>query len=406
MKYLKLLLKQLSIVLFFMFFVFSCSNDDVNIEENDMEQGEDNSGGENIDNEDDIDGGDDDDDVNEEDGDDDDDDDDGGGDDDGNDNGNEDDDGTEGDVFLTDNLIIDESRTFVNFVLPNSEYNQYVNQQGNVRDITKEIYTHFNDDYDLIVILGVETNQPTGTAFGFNSPAKNEIQGLGGNTFDSTSSFGSDGKLNGVVFMPLTEYVRSGPFLHEIAHLWANKGFVPTTVGGHWGYASTGGQLGGFDTLENLGNNTYRGGIAGRNSFGTIANGANGVPYSNVELYLMGLIPENELESIQVAINPVEGSVFGEFTADEIRTYTAQELIQMNGKRVPSYADAQKKFTSLTVVISPEEKLNDTKKEQIVTTLNDFFREGDPSSRSTFNFWTATGQRAVMNNTISLESIQ
>ena len=90
MKYLKLLLKQLSIVLFFMFFVFSCSNDDVNIEENDMEQGEDNSGGENIDNEDDIDGGDDDDEVNEEDGGD---DDDGGGDDDGNDNGN----GNEGD---------------------------------------------------------------------------------------------------------------------------------------------------------------------------------------------------------------------------------------------------------------------------------------------------------------------
>ncbi|WP_029447035.1 hypothetical protein [Cellulophaga baltica] len=308
-------------------------------------------------------------------------------------------------IFLTDNLIVDASKAFVNYTLPAVDYQKYINEEGDVRDITKEIYNHFNDDYDLIVILAVETLKPEGTAYGITTPAKNSIQGLGGSVFDATSSFGSDGRLNGVVFMPRTEFVQSGPFLHEIAHLWANKGFIGTTVGGHWGYASTGGQLGGFDTLEDLGSNTYKGTVAGRTSFGTFANGGNSIPYSNVELYVMGLIPESELAAIQVAINPVAGNGAGEFTADEIKTYTAQELIAANGKRIPSYEVAQKEFTALTVIISPENAIEDTKKEAIVTSLEDFFKQG-PSSESTYNFWTATGERAHFSNGINASSIQ
>ncbi|WP_158975731.1 hypothetical protein [Cellulophaga sp. L1A9] len=311
-----------------------------------------------------------------------------------------------GTIFLTDNLIVDASKAFVNYTLPAADYEKYINEEGDVRDITKEIYNHFNDDYDLIVILAVETVKAEDTAYGINTPAKNSIQGLGGSVFDATSSFGSGGRLNGVIFMPRTEFVQSGPFLHEIAHLWANKGFIATTVSGHWGYASTGGQLGGFDALEDLGDNTYKGTVAGRTSFGTFANGGNSIPYSNVELYLMGLIPENELASIQVAINPVAGNGAGEFTADEIKTYTAQELIAANGKRVPSYEDAQKEFTALTVIISPENAIDDTKKEEVVTSLEDFFKQGIPSSESTYNFWTATGERAHFSNIIDAASIK
>lgn len=312
---------------------------------------------------------------------------------------------TNGDIILTDNLVIDKSKEFVNFKLSNSEYEQYITREANVSDITKEIYNHFNDDFDLIIILATEIEHPVGQPSGFYSTAKTLIQGIGGSsTFDGTARFGSNGKLNGVLFMPLVRYVSNGPFLHEIAHIWGNKGFIPTTVGGHWGYASTGGQLGGFDTLTDLGNNTYKGTTRGR-SFGGNANGGNGLPYSNTELYVMGLIPENELESIQVAINPVDTDTFGEFTADEIKTYTREELIEMNGKRVPSFEDSQKEFKTLTVILTPEDSLEETDKDDIISRLQDFFKADEPRW-STYNFWTATGERAIINNQINTSSVK
>lgn len=314
---------------------------------------------------------------------------------------------TNGDIILTDNLVIDKSKEFVNFKLSNSEYEKYITREANVRDITNEIYNYFNDDFDLIIILATELEHPAGQPSGFYSTAKTLIKGIGGSgTFDGTSRFGSNGKLNGTLFMPLVRYVSDGPFLHEIAHIWGNKGFIPTTVGGHWGFASTGGQLGGFDTLTSLGNNAYKGSVADKGWFGGNANGGNGLPYSNTELYVMGLIPENELEAIQVAVNPIAGDILGEFTADEIKTYTREELLEMNGSRVPSFEDSQKEFKTLTVILTPEDSLEEASKIDIVNRLQDFFREGPPSNPNRYNFWTATGERGVIRNQINTSSIK
>ncbi|WP_034664558.1 hypothetical protein [Cellulophaga sp. E6(2014)] len=177
MKSLNFSFKSLFAILFVTFFNFSCSSDENTTMEEPIAQEE-------VE----VDGGD----TTTDDDDDDDDDDDV--------------DDTEA-IFLTDNLIVDASKAFVNYTLPAVDYQKYINEEGDVRDITKEIYNHFNDDYDLIVILAVETVKPEGTAYGITTPAKNSIQGLGGSVFDATSSFGSDGRLNGVVFMPRTEFV-------------------------------------------------------------------------------------------------------------------------------------------------------------------------------------------------------
>ena len=63
----------------------------------------------------------------------------------------------------------------------------------------------------------------------------------------------------------------------------------------HWGVSSVNGQLGGFalSSLEELGEGLYQ-----ANPFGTFANGGNRLPYSSLELYLMGMIPEEEVEDI------------------------------------------------------------------------------------------------------------
>lgn len=300
---------------------------------------------------------------------------------------------TSGAIIFEETFVLNIEKSFVNMVLSPVDYNKFITGEGDLKAVSNKVYEYFEDTFDYIIILSIEQTQPEDLFYGRATQIKNDVQGLGSGLYDATQEYGSDGRLKSIIYMPRSEYVRSGPFLHEIAHTWANKGFLPSTVGGHWGFASTGGQLGGFDELVDLGNNTYRGRLNGQDGFGTFANGGNSVKYSNVELYLMGLIGPNELESVQVAENPVAGQTFGEFTADAIITYTAEDLINANGVRVPSFSNAQTEFKALAVIIS-KELLDDKKKNTIHADLENFARPSAPDANWSNNFWSATDGKA------------
>ena len=297
---------------------------------------------------------------------------------------------------LETGFTIDEEYQFTNLIISESEYNKFLEDEGDMRMVSNKVYEHFNDDFDFIIILNVEESQPNNLYYGLSTPAQGDIEGLGRNIWDNTAAFGSAGKLKTVIHMPRVEYIRNGPFLHEIQHYWCNHGLIPTTAGGHWGYSSAGGQLGGFDTIEDLGSNTYRGSVDGEVGFGTVANGGNSVPYSNLELYAMGLIAPDALESITVAENPSATGEFGVFTADALTTYTAADIIAANGARVPNYQNAQTEFKALVVVLSTGPVPQATWG-ALNANLENFARQGDPDNSwgSLYNFWTATGGRAT-----------
>nr|WP_298789656.1 hypothetical protein [uncultured Allomuricauda sp.] len=299
-------------------------------------------------------------------------------------------------LVLESGFTIDEEYQFTNLILSEDDYNKFLVDEGDMRMVSNKVFEHFNDDFDFIIILNVEESQPNNLYYGLSTPAQNDIEGLGRNIWDNSASFGSSGNLKTVIHMPRVEYIRNGPFLHEIQHYWSNHGLIPTTVGGHWGYSSAGGQLGGFDEIEDLGGNTYRGSVDGDVGFGTVANGGNSVPYSNLELYAMGLIGPNELESVVVAENPSSTADFGVFTADGITTYSAADIIADNGARVPSHENAQTTFNALVVVIStgtvPQEKWD-----TLNSNLENFAKQGDPDASwgSLYNFWKATSGKAT-----------
>ncbi len=312
-----------------------------------------------------------------------------------------------GSIVFEEGFLLTEDRLMTNLVLTTAEYNKFIQGEGDIRMISEKVYEFLEDDFDFIIILSVEAVQPPDLFFGRTTPVQNLIEGLGSNTYDNSGSYGSDGRLKSIIYMPRVEYIRNGPFLHEIVHLWGNKGFISTTVGGHWGYASVAGQLGGFDELVSLGGNSYRGSLNGSNGFGTFANGGNSIPYGNLELYLMGLIGPDELEAIQVAQNPEAGISFGEFTAEAIETLSAEELIERNGTRLPSYEDAQKSFKALTVVISKEE-LSQDNIAAVQSDLENFSRPAAPDSSwgNTNNFWMATQGKATFEFEIAAENIR
>ena len=301
-----------------------------------------------------------------------------------------------GELVLESGFILDESKRILNYVLEQSEYDKYLKEEGDFKLISKKVYEHFKDDFDFIFILSNELQVPDGLYSGISYKVQNNIEGIGSGNYNGTSSYGSEGRLKSVIHMPVPGFVVNGPFLHEIVHYWGNHGFIPTTVGGHWGYSSIGGQLGGFDELVDLGNNTYQGKRNGQNGFGTFANGGNSLPYGNIELYIMGLIGPNELDDVQYAENP-SSTGFGKFTADNIKTVTAADLIAEHGSRIPSVQNSQKEFTAITVVLSST-KMSAEAIATISTNLENFSRKAAPDGSwgGIYNFWQATQEKASL----------
>lgn len=312
--------------------------------------------------------------------------------------------GVDPEITFEENFILDKDNKLINYVVSEGDYNKFITGDGDFEMVSKKVYEYLNDDFDFLFILSVEEEQPSGLYFGITRKVKNDIEGIGSSIYNSTATYGSQGTLKSIIHMPKTEYIRNGPFLHEIMHYWGNYGFIPTTVGGHWGYSSVGGQLGGFDELIDLGSNTYQGNVNGREGFGTFANGGNTLPYGNLELYLMGLIKANELESVQVAENP-QSAGDGKFTADNITTMTAADLITQHGARVPSEQNSQKSFKGITIVLSTS-KLSEEKITSINSDLDNFAKNGTPDWGGFFNFWQATGERATIEIGIAQANIK
>jgi len=327
------------------------------------------------------------------------------------DDGNEDNNDNSKGLELAPDFILNPGRRFVNFILPADEYYEVLWRQKQVgfKKISQKVYEHFDDVYDFMFILQVEDRQPWFHYYGISAALQGNTEGIGGSIYNHAPSHGSANKLKCIISMLRTEYIVWGPSLHEITHYWGNFGFIDTQDPGHWGHSSIGGQLGGFDELRDLGNNTYQGRLKGRDGFGTFGvsdhsdYSMNSIPYGNAELYIMGLIGIDELNDIQVAVNPRDyDRISGRFDADEIKTLTPSDIVELHGPRIPNVADSQKEFKAITVVLS-KEKLSKERIDKINLDLENFSREGDPDPywENNLNFWKATQRKATMSTKIT-----
>jgi len=205
----------------------------------------------------------------------------------------------------------------------------------------------------------------------------------------------------------------NGPSLHELLHGFhinmAPPGasyIIPTVVDGHWGLSSAGGQHGGWsrDTLVSLGGGAYQArgprridGVA-RTGFGTNANGGNSIPFSNLELWTMGLIQDSELEPVDVAENPVftrvETGTTGRFTASGIRTYTPVQIMARVLTESRPSTNTPRAFRALVVLATTNATLPSTTVSNLNSDIEQFSMRSQPATG--YNFWTGTGMRATI----------
>ena len=201
-----------------------------------------------------------------------------------------------------------------------------------------------------------------------------------------------------------------GPFLHELAHQYANFGiysadqfestFPARSSFGHWGFAggSSPGQLGGFKQ-NTLKSNVE--GIANKYSakaFGSIANGGNSVPYNDLELYMMGMTPlnsVNDFDQFKGIQDITYVDTLTKFTATTKIHYTKDTLQTILGARIPSSATAQKDFNALFIVITPR-ALIDTEWTKYDEQIKQMTLKGDEGT-PIYNFWEATNGIGTLN---------
>lgn len=268
---------------------------------------------------------------------------------------------------LSDSISIGPSDNVANLVMSARDYATWINNDGFQRSnlpftITSKLYQYFKDDFDVIMLISNEDTLPsTIPYYGINSTISNNVQGIGLPIYNMASAYGSAGRLFSLMHLPYVDAIKYGPTLHEFCHCWANF-CIPTAVSGHWGFCggNSKGQLGGFKQSTLISNVD---GIPNKYSvetFGVNANGGNGVPYNELELYLMGMLPIDSVHEFDAfpVVPPASYQYYGNdqsrvcFTSDTRIHYTQATIIDSLGARVPNYYNSPKSFRALFVVLS------------------------------------------------------
>ena len=216
--------------------------------------------------------------------------------------------------------------------------------------VSERFYAHFDDAFDFVVVrpsldLGVGLH-------GLHSHMRNQITGIGVSTH-LWGGFDTPENLQSMLFI---NFNLIGPVVHELAHRWANhlELFDEELHRGHFSFTDGGGILGGnATTFADLGDGRYSIGGLPLTSFW-------GGRYSDLELYLMGLVPAAEVAPRRI----LRGAEFIDYdsekteyiaTGNEVQTVTIDDIIAAEGPRVPDFSESQKSFRMATIVVSPEE---------------------------------------------------
>jgi hypothetical protein len=225
--------------------------------------------------------------------------------------------------------------------------------------LTVKFYRTHPDNYDQLVFW---TDAPLVTdAFAYETTVKNEIQGIGVDTYDLAADFGSAGRLRSLVVMdwlgkypdnPSQKFLGENNTLsligQESGHRWLafmdfrdHTGARSDAILGrdlaHWSFFfdSDASVMEGND-IEDLGGGSFR-------TVGAVQR------YSLLDQYAMGLVPDTAVPTFFYVENPVNASASRtRESAPEVgvtfngtrRDVLIQDIIAINGPRIPSSADS------------------------------------------------------------------
>ncbi|MEN8134500.1 MAG: CARDB domain-containing protein [Thermodesulfobacteriota bacterium] len=246
--------------------------------------------------------------------------------------------------------------------LPDGTLNSFPRQE-----IATNFFKTHPDDYDFLVIFSnYDFAMPADEVAAFYLGVKNDVQGIGKNSYDNSSFFGSNGNLQGTIDMGNLSSLSSDPLSpnfsetmgilsHELLHRWAaqvkyqdSNGAIRSDLigkdGNHWSYLlDTDGSLEyGNQWMEN-GDGTFTS-LPGRKYF------------SQLDLYLMGLADRSEVPPMLLIQNPdidknrVQEA--GVIISGAPQYITIDDIIAAEGERIPGFKNSQKSFNIGAIYIT------------------------------------------------------
>jgi len=211
----------------------------------------------------------------------------------------------------------------------------------------QRLYGMFADDpFDFAVIFHTRT---TGDGIPRSLSVKNDVAGIGLDTYDHSADYGSAGALQQVVFQ--NAHTLGLEINHEFGHRWAaylNRSALNLTLpnGVHWGPSDHVGQMGNGPFLQSEGGQFRVTNADGSDHF--ISN-----PYSDLELYLMGLARADDVTPLRFVTDRGVNVQFGALLpAAATQLVTIDDIIAVYGARQPSVAASQTAFRAAFVVMS------------------------------------------------------
>jgi len=309
-----------------------------------------------------------------------------------------------------------------------------LNMQGNptVQQITNLFYQTNPDIFDFITIFITYPDSNTQ----YHLLARNHVKGIGLSIFDASNVYGSNNKLLGINWMKDIDNYYVDPFnlilgvngiLHETSHQWGafvdyinETGQVSRDLRNpynivHWDkkLETRYGLLGGYSWIDNN-NGTFTARL-----YNVSPNG-----YSNLDLYLLGLIPKEDVGLITLIHSDVNSSVIypGITIPGVAEIISVQQVINVEGERKfccvdenctsPSLQyDLEPGFNFITV---PFELTNNDINQVFNTIINDVnriyyfnnswkvFRNNLSTPSSLNSIESLSGYIVVMNNQRSL----
>lgn len=222
---------------------------------------------------------------------------------------------------------------------------------------TEYFKTHPDKDF-LVFFSTFDYTMPEGEAKGFYTEVKNDTQGINRTILDNSAQYDSAGMLQGTIDMGnITPLVGNpyGPKLeeamttlgHELGHRWLaavrfkNPDGTPNTslIGrddAHWSYL-----------LDSKGSLMYGNGWKD-NGDGTFTSTSVRNSYSPLDLYLMGMIPKEQVPPMLLIDNPAIDKTklpeLGATISGTAKTVTINDIIAASGERVPTASTSPKSF--------------------------------------------------------------
>jgi hypothetical protein len=238
--------------------------------------------------------------------------------------------------------------------------------------LTSAFYREHGDDYDFVYTW---TDFPTdlGNAFAFYLPITNEVAGIGQQLTDDSGSYGSDGRLRGLLNLNRPDLYPDDPteqflgqnsalaiFGQEQGHRWlayvrfrgSNALLGRQTA--HWSPY--------FNTESTLSSSAERhsscaeGNSIVENGNGTFSTNQRSIDYfSALDLYLMGLRGADEVPDSFLVANgtgsPSTSPQFGLTLRGNRQRVTIDDIVESNGPRVPDVSASQKEFRAAWILL-------------------------------------------------------